>query len=73
MAKQTPLDRAIQKAGGQSELARICSVSQPSVWGWVNKRDGVVPAEHAAAIEEATGVPRYQLRPDLWAKPEKAA
>lgn len=73
MEKKSPLDRAIERAGGQSELARICNVSQPSVWGWLHKRSGVVPAEHAAAIEQATGVGRHELRPDLWSEPGKVA
>lgn len=72
MSNEPPLQRAIEIAGGQSELARICGVSQPSVWGWLNKRDGIVPAEFAKKIEDATGVTRAELRPDLWAEQSAA-
>lgn len=69
---KTALKRAIKKANGQSELARICGVTQPSVWGWLHKRNGLVPAEYVPAIEAATGVKRHELRPDLW-QAERAA
>ena len=62
-----PLERAVKLAGGQSALAKALGVKQGHVWYWLNgaKR---VPAEHCAAIEEATGgaVKRFQLRPDLF-------
>ena len=50
----------------QSELARICGVSQPTVWGWVNKGRGIIPAEYVLAVEKATGINRSALRPDLY-------
>lgn len=65
MAK-SPLERALAKAGGQSPLARICGVSQPTVWGWLHKRGGVVPAEYVLLIERETGISRHDLRPDLY-------
>jgi TorA maturation chaperone TorD/DNA-binding transcriptional regulator YdaS (Cro superfamily) len=59
------LERAIAAAGGQSALARLIGKSQGHVWHWlkVAKR---VPAEAVLAIEEATGVPRHELRPDVY-------
>lgn len=52
-------------AGGQSALARLIGKSQGHVWHWlkVGKR---VPAEAVLAIEGATGVPRHELRPDVY-------
>ncbi len=50
-------------AGGVSALARQIGVSQPAVSGW--KR---VPPDRVIAIEAATGVPRTELRPDLYAE-----
>ena len=50
----------------QSELARICGVSQPTAWGWVNKGRGIIPAEYVLAVEKATGINRSALRPDLY-------
>jgi TorA maturation chaperone TorD len=55
------LERAIRSAGGVSELARRIGIAQPSVSNW-NR----VPAERVAAVEEATGVSRAVLRPDIF-------
>jgi TorA maturation chaperone TorD len=58
------LDRAIDAAGGVAQLARKIGIAQPSVSNW-NR----VPAGRVIAVETATGVPRQQLRPDLYAEP----
>jgi TorA maturation chaperone TorD len=55
------LDEAIRAIGGVSELARKLGISQPSVSGW-NR----VPADRVLAVEQATGVSRAVLRPDLY-------
>jgi TorA maturation chaperone TorD len=55
------LQRAIDAAGGIGALARVLGIAQPSVSGWTR-----VPADRVAAIELATGVPRSELRPDLF-------
>jgi TorA maturation chaperone TorD len=55
------LDRAIDAAGGVAQLARKIGLSQPSVSNW-NK----VPVQRVIAVEAATGVPRTELRPDLY-------
>ncbi len=57
------LDKALDVAGGVSALARQLGVSQPAVSGW--KR---VPPDRVLAIEAATGIPRTELRPDLYAE-----
>jgi DNA-binding transcriptional regulator YdaS (Cro superfamily) len=72
MVNTRPLETAIARAGSQSALARAIGVPQPYVWRWLRQRGGVVPAEAAIAIEKAVGVPRHELRPDLWSK-ESAA
>ena len=43
-------------------------VHKTTVMRW--EADGP-PAERALEIEKATGVPRWQLRPDLWDEPKK--
>jgi TorA maturation chaperone TorD len=58
------LDRAIDAAGGVAQLARKIGISQPSVSSWSK-----VPAQRVIAIEAATGVPRNELRPDLYSAP----
>ena len=75
----SPLQQAVDRAGGQAALAAKIGVKQQHVWNWLN-RPGYVPPEHCAAIETATGVKRRDLRPDDWqriwpelAEPAKAA
>ncbi len=55
------LDRAIDAAGSVRALARALGISQPAISSW--KR---VPADRVIAIELATGIPRAELRPDLF-------
>jgi TorA maturation chaperone TorD len=55
------LSEAIRAIGGVSELARKIGIAQPSVSNWTR-----VPAERVVAVEEATGVSRITLRPDLY-------
>ena len=63
----SPLERAVEIAGGQSALARKLGLKQANVWHWLNRAEHV-PAEQAIAIELATGgaVTRAELRPDLF-------
>jgi TorA maturation chaperone TorD len=55
------LSRAIDAAGGVAQLARKIGIAQPSVSNWSR-----VPAERVIAVEAVTGVPRKELRPDLY-------
>ena len=59
------LTLAVQRAKGQSALARICGVTQPAVWKWLQSGKRL-PAEYVLAVEAATGVSRYLLRPDIY-------
>lgn len=59
------LEQALQIAGSQSELARICGVLQPTVWKWLQSSKRI-PAEHVLRVEAATCVPRHYLRPDIY-------
>ena len=63
---KSAIKRAVDKAGGQSALARLIGsgVKQQNVWHWV--QTGVVPPKRCWAIEQATGVSRRALRPDDW-------
>jgi DNA-binding transcriptional regulator YdaS (Cro superfamily) len=58
------LQRAIAAAGGVRPLARELGVASPTIIGW--KR---IPADRILQVEAVTGVPREQLRPDLYRKP----
>lgn len=57
------LQEAIRAVGGVTELARRIGISQPSVSNWTK-----VPAERVRAVEEATGIDRKVLRPDLYSE-----
>jgi TorA maturation chaperone TorD len=56
------LQEAIRAVGGIGELARRLGISQPSVSNWDR-----VPAERVLSVEQATGIARGLLRPDLFA------
>ena len=65
------LNKAIVAAGGITALARALDVSTQRVWNWLN-RDGKAPAEYAVEIERITGVPCWEIRPDIF-PPERFA
>jgi DNA-binding transcriptional regulator YdaS (Cro superfamily) len=80
MLKQTPLQKAVEIAGGQAPLARKIkalvegsNVLQQHVWHWL--QCGKVPPQYAKAIETATGgeVTRHDLRPDIFDQPSPSA
>ncbi len=62
------LELALNASGGVTSLARALHVSQPAVSGW--KR---IPPDRVLAVEAATGIPRTELRPDLYAEAELTA
>lgn len=66
------LQLALEKAGSQSRLAEICGVSQPTVWGWINKGNGRIPAEYVLTVERELGLSRHDLRPDLYPREDAA-
>ena len=59
-----------QKGVTAVALARRLNVAHSTVLRWA---EGRVPAERVAALAEATGLAREDLRPDLYAPPERAA
>lgn len=63
----TALQRAVEIAGSQAELARRIGKKQAHIWNWIH-RDKQVPAEAVISIEGATegAVTRTELRPDLY-------
>lgn len=64
---EAALTKALEAAGGTVALARNLRITSQAVSQW--KR---VPAERVLDVERATGVPRCELRPDLY-PPEPAA
>jgi DNA-binding transcriptional regulator YdaS (Cro superfamily) len=62
------LKRACKIAGGQKPLATKIGTTQSQVWYWLKRSKRGVAAEFVLSIERATGVPRHELRPDLYPK-----
>ena len=58
------LNRAIAAAGGLGKLAVAIGEAQNTVSNW--RARGRVPVAPCARIEQATGVMRWELRPDDW-------
>jgi DNA-binding transcriptional regulator YdaS (Cro superfamily) len=66
--------RAVQAAGGVSNLARAIGVTAPSVHQWITEVRPVPPGR-CISIEQATSgdVTRYELRPDIFGEPKASA
>lgn len=62
------LQRAIDKVGGPSAFAKRLAISRQALWKWGRVRR--VPADRLVQIERVSGVPREELRPDLY-RPRK--
>jgi hypothetical protein len=70
-ASQTPastLKRIVMSAGSQSALARRLHIRPQSIQSWIYY--GRVPAERVLEVERLTGVPRHEIRPDLYPRSE---
>jgi DNA-binding transcriptional regulator YdaS (Cro superfamily) len=61
---QEIVEMATAKVGGESALARALGIKVQSVQKWKK-----IPAERVLDVEYATGIPREQLRPDLYRRP----
>lgn len=60
----TGIDLLRVQRGCMVWLARQLGMRHSTLSGWT-----VVPVRHVHRIERLTGLPRYLLRPDLWAPP----
>lgn len=62
METKTPLEKALAAVDNNaSELARRLGITVQSIQQWRR-----IPAERVVAVERVTGVPRHELRPDLF-------
>lgn len=68
MIEANPIEKAAAAAGNKSELARRLGVKVQSIQQW--KR---IPAERVLDVERVTGIPRGELRPDLYPAEPAAA
>jgi len=60
----TALARAVRAAGSQSAFGRLIGKRQSVINGWLDRGE-LLPSKFVETIEEATGISRYDLRPDL--------
>lgn len=67
MMQKSPMERAIELAGSEAKLGRATGYSQVAINKAKHKERP--SAEMAVAIERAVGVPRHELRPDIFEKP----
>lgn len=59
--REAALSRAVGLVGGSRRLARLLGLTRQAVEQWPR-----CPALRVLAVERATGVPRFELRPDLY-------
>jgi DNA-binding transcriptional regulator YdaS (Cro superfamily) len=62
----TGLEKAIEVAGGIRALGRMLGISHSAIRQW----EGEIPAKRIIDIETLTGIPREELRPDLYRREE---
>lgn len=55
------LEKVIAHAGNRARLAALLGVSRAAVCMWRH-----VPLHHLASVEKITGIPRRELRPDIY-------
>ena len=60
------IEKAAKAVGTVAALARKLGITRAAIHQWPR-----VPAERVVQVELATGIPREELRPDLY--PERAA
>lgn len=63
-SRDEALSRAIQAVGTAQELAKRLAVTPQALSQWER-----VPALRALEVERITGVPRHELRPDIYPAP----
>lgn len=60
------LRRAIERVGGLSGLANPLGISEQAVSQWDK-----VPPRRVLEVERVSGVPRHELRPDMYPVPDE--
>lgn len=55
------VEQGAQKVGGVTKLADALGIKRPSFYSWKQ-----VPAERVLDFERVTGIPRSDIRPDIY-------
>lgn len=61
------IQTAIEKAGGGAAVGRALGLTRQAIYQWTE-----IPPQHVLKLEEISGVPRHELRPDLYPKDREA-
>ena len=69
MRMETFIEYLNAERGRRISLAHAIGVNPAAISQW----DGKVPVTRVAAVEAATGIPRHELRPDIFNIPSEAA
>jgi len=64
MSSESVIREALEKGGGIGAVSKALGLTDEAVRLWRSR--GKVPAERVVELERLTGVPREQLRPDLY-------
>jgi DNA-binding transcriptional regulator YdaS (Cro superfamily) len=65
--RKKALERAIKAAGGAGSLGAALGITPQAISQWEE-----VPPLRVLAVERVSGVPRHELRPDLYPEPVRA-
>lgn len=69
MARKSPIEKAVKACNdNMSELARRLGIKVQTIQQWTR-----IPAERVHEVERVTGIPRHELRPDLYPIAREAA
>jgi DNA-binding transcriptional regulator YdaS (Cro superfamily) len=60
------IEIAISEAGGMRKLAEFLKISHAAVSRWAK-----IPIKHVLSIERKFGIPRHELRPDIYPVPRR--
>lgn len=60
------VDEAERRLGSLKAVAKRLGITPQAIAQWPNRGP---KAEHVPALEEMSGVPRYEIRPDIYEPP----
>lgn len=60
-----PVSAIVDRVGGLTALADACGCTVPNVWQ-LSKRGSLLPPHYVLKVEEAFGIPRTEIRPDIY-------
>ncbi len=64
------VSEVIKAGGGPLKLSKALGCDHSSVIGWRTR--GQVPVERVLPLERLLGIPRHDLRPDIYPPPDAA-